>query len=71
MTPRPTGTVNFVFTDIEGSGHRWETDRAAMSAALARMTHASLTRSFSPEECRQYLHVETCPANVPRPAANP
>jgi len=29
-------TLTFLFTDIEGSTRRWETDRAAMSAALAR-----------------------------------
>jgi predicted ATPase/class 3 adenylate cyclase len=32
----PTGTVTFLFTDIEGSTQRWERDRDAMSAALAR-----------------------------------
>jgi predicted ATPase/class 3 adenylate cyclase len=33
---RPTGTVTFLFTDIEGSTQRWERDRDAMSAALTR-----------------------------------
>jgi predicted ATPase/class 3 adenylate cyclase len=32
----PTGTVTFLFTDIEGSTRLWERDRAAMSEALAR-----------------------------------
>ena len=32
----PTGTVTFLFTDIEGSTKMWERDRAAMSEALAR-----------------------------------
>ena len=32
----PTGTVTFVFTDIEGSTERWERDRAAMQAAVRR-----------------------------------
>ena len=36
MTPRPTGTVTFLFTDIEGSTTRWEHQRQAMQAALAR-----------------------------------
>jgi len=36
MTTRPTGTVTFVFTDIEGSTQRWEHDRAAMCFAPAR-----------------------------------
>ncbi len=33
--PRPTGTVTFLFTDIEGSTRRWEADPVAMRAALA------------------------------------
>src|SRR6476646_5120450 len=36
MTSPPTGTVTFLFTDIEGSTRRWEQDSAQMSAALAR-----------------------------------
>jgi predicted ATPase/class 3 adenylate cyclase len=32
----PSGTVTFLFTDIEGSTERWETHRAGMKAALAR-----------------------------------
>ncbi len=35
-TPLPTGTVTFLFTDIEGSTERWEHHREAMKAALAR-----------------------------------
>ena len=31
----PSGTVTFMFTDIEGSTERWQRDEAAMSAALA------------------------------------
>ncbi len=31
----PTGTVTFLFTDIEGSTERWQHDEAAMSNALA------------------------------------
>ncbi|HKU69032.1 MAG TPA: adenylate/guanylate cyclase domain-containing protein [Candidatus Baltobacteraceae bacterium] len=33
---RPTGTITFLFSDIEGSTSRWDADRKAMSAALAR-----------------------------------
>ncbi len=33
---RPTGTVTFLFSDIEGSTVRWERDPASMTAALAR-----------------------------------
>lgn len=40
---RPTGTVTFLFTDIEGSTKLWEDHRAAMQAALAR--HDELLRS--------------------------
>src|SRR5215211_1398198 len=32
----PTGTVTFLFTDIEGSTKLWEHDAQAMQAALAR-----------------------------------
>jgi predicted ATPase/class 3 adenylate cyclase len=32
----PTGTVAFLFTDIEGSTQRWETHRAAMAEAIER-----------------------------------
>ncbi len=31
----PTGTVTFLFTDVEGSTERWQRDTVAMSAALA------------------------------------
>jgi predicted ATPase/class 3 adenylate cyclase len=37
-----TGTVTFLFTDIEGSTQRWERDRAAMATALRR--HDELIR---------------------------
>jgi class 3 adenylate cyclase len=33
---RPTGSVTFLFTDIEGSTGLWESQASAMSAALAR-----------------------------------
>ena len=32
---RPSGTVTFLFTDIEGSARRWETNPDGMGAALA------------------------------------
>ena len=34
--PPPTGTVTFLFTDIEGSTRLWERDASAMQTALAR-----------------------------------
>src|SRR3954470_10962739 len=42
MARPPTGTVAFLFTDIEGSTRRWERDPAAMASALAR--HDALLR---------------------------
>src|SRR5215218_2543278 len=36
MSVPPTGTVTFLFTDIEGSTGLWERDSSAMQAALAR-----------------------------------
>jgi len=38
----PTGTVTFLFTDIEGSTRLWESQQAAMQAALPR--HDALVR---------------------------
>jgi class 3 adenylate cyclase len=40
---RPSGTVTFLFTDIEGSTRRWEADPEAMRAALA--THDDTLRT--------------------------
>jgi class 3 adenylate cyclase len=34
--PFPSGTVTFLFTDIEGSTERWERDRTAMVRAVER-----------------------------------
>lgn len=39
----PTGTVTFVFSDIEGSTQRWDSNRQAMQAAVRR--HDALMRS--------------------------
>src|SRR5690349_7685296 len=36
VRPYPSGTVAFLFTDIEGSTRLWENDRAAMAAAVER-----------------------------------
>ena len=35
MPRRPSGTVTFLFTDVEGSTRLWESDRKAMEVALA------------------------------------
>jgi predicted ATPase/class 3 adenylate cyclase len=42
MPDLPTGTVTFLFTDIEGSTRLWEDEPAAMGTALAR--HDALVR---------------------------
>jgi predicted ATPase/class 3 adenylate cyclase len=39
----PSGVVTFLFTDVEGSTHRWETDAEGMRAALA--AHDAVLRS--------------------------
>jgi class 3 adenylate cyclase len=44
MAELPTGTVTFLFTDIEGSTRHWEQNAQAMQAALAR--HDVLLRSL-------------------------
>ena len=36
MSQLPSGTVTFLFTDIEGSTERWEHDRQGMAAAVER-----------------------------------
>ena len=43
MPERPTGTVTFLFTDIEGSTKLWERHPAAMKAAVAR--HDAILRN--------------------------
>jgi len=42
MPEYPSGTVAFLFTDIEGSTKRWETDQQAMQSAVER--HFTLLR---------------------------
>ena len=43
MAARPSGTVTFLFTDIESSTRKWERDAPAMSKALRR--HDEILRS--------------------------
>jgi len=42
-TSLPTGTVTFLFSDIEGSTKRWEAHHDAMKAAVAR--HDDIVRT--------------------------
>ena len=42
MAELPSGTVTFLFTDIEGSTALWERDRTAMATAVE--CHLSLLR---------------------------
>src|SRR4051812_29592997 len=44
MSDLPSGTVTFLFTDIEASTALWERDRAAMREAVAR--HLAILRSL-------------------------
>lgn len=44
MPEPPSGTVTFLFTDIEGSTRRWEQDTPGMGAALER--HLALLRGM-------------------------
>lgn len=43
MSEQPSGTVTFLFTDIEGSTKRWEKHPVAMARAVAR--HDELMRT--------------------------
>jgi class 3 adenylate cyclase len=52
MSDLPSGTVTFLFTDIEGSTRLWESHPEAMQRALAR--HDELLRSAVESE---YGHV--------------
>ena len=52
MASPPTGTLTFLFTDIEGSTKLWEHNAPAMQAALAR--HDELLR-WSIEERGGYV----------------
>jgi len=49
MANLPSGTLTFLFTDIEGSTRLWETQRAEMQTALAR--HDALLRHAVTAHC--------------------
>ena len=52
----PTGTVTFLFTDVEGSTERWHRDEAAMSTALA--AHDQVIRA-AVESCEGWVFKHT------------
>ena len=52
----PTGTVTFLFTDVEGSTERWQRDTAAMSTALA--AHDQVIRA-AVESCDGWVFKHT------------
>lgn len=43
MTTGPSGTVTFLFTDVEGSTRLWAADKDAMSASL--LAHDAILRT--------------------------
>lgn len=47
--------VRQLMTALAKSGQRSAADE------LTELAHTRLTRTLTGEECRQYLHVETCP----------
>jgi len=53
MTAPPTGTVTFLFTDVEGSTRQASADAAAWSAALAR--HQEISAQPSPMRRGSYF----------------
>ena len=44
MADLPSGTVTFLFTDIEGSTALWERDQVAMAAAVGTPPDAFASR---------------------------
>ena len=49
MSNPPTGTVTFMFTDVEGSTRLWGEQREAMGDALARHDELVLAAIADPE----------------------
>ena len=71
MTIQPTGTVTFVFTDVEGSTSRWASHESQMALAIA--SHDEIVRTRV-EEQRGYVFSRGgdsfagCTGNEIRPA---
>src|SRR4051794_39155303 len=56
MNRRPSGTVTFLFTDIEGSTRHWDRDPAAMWAAFARQ-EAILRQAITAQQGYLYKQI--------------
>ena len=56
MAALPSGTVAFLFTDIEGSTAQWETQRDAMKAAVLK--HLALLRGTVEKHQGDYIKHE-------------
>ena len=73
MPDRPTGTVTFLFTDIEGSTTRWEQQRTAMHLLSQRDQIACLkgtAKHLWPRECFIYVRpAGRAPHSAPFPNA--
>jgi predicted ATPase/class 3 adenylate cyclase len=67
MSALPSGTVTFLFTDIEGSTARWERDRVAMAEAVAR--HFTLLRRAVGEQRGTMFKIVGDAAQVAFPTA--
>jgi class 3 adenylate cyclase len=65
MTSLPTGTVTFLFTDIEGSTRLWEQHPQAMQIALARH-NALLTAAWGAGRAMPFDRVMGCALKTTR-----
>lgn len=67
MVDRPSGTVTFVFTDIEGSTRRWEADPEAMRTCACRKFGRAVWQGLSrndPEPYDRAFNVDFRPPGV-------
>jgi hypothetical protein len=65
----PSGVVKFLFTDVEGSTRRWETDAQAMRAALVvhdKVLHAVTAMSEGVSGITETLPVWAIPQCGPQ-----
>ena len=69
MPDLPSGTVTFLFTDIEGSTALWERDRTAMAAAVER--HLMLLRTAVSQHQGTVIKVVVMLSRLPSPVPLP